>query len=323
MSELPEPLTPPECDLRDFPWMPVVVPQLTKSKAWSICKRRPELAFYMLNLWMASWHSVPAASLEDDDDVLCDAAMCDAKKWPQVREQVMRNWIKCTDGLLYHPVVAKEANASWESKVAQRARTKAATEARRRKHGTATNNGGGGNKNADDDVTLNVTKDVTNNATINVTSNVTTNATETLRSPPDQTRPDQTSNTSSLRSDGALPPPRDARDELWTDGLVTLRSLTGRADGPSRAFLGRLLRDLHDDCSGCLAILDQAADLRPGQPEAWLIAAAKHRSTSAQAPPAATRKQAEFDANQARIAELLGHAEPDFFAGSTIDGTLQ
>lgn len=204
MSELPDPFTAPESDLRDFPWMPIVVPQLTKSKAWSICKRRPELAFYMLNLWMASWHSVPAASLEDDDDVLCDAALCDPKKWPSIRELVMRNWVKCADGLLYHPVVAKEARSAWGSKLAQRDRTAAATQARMAKKKKAANGEDGGSGGGDENVTSNVTK--------NDTFNATTNATDTPRSPPDQTRPDQTNILSSLRSERP-PPGKSRRDD--------------------------------------------------------------------------------------------------------------
>jgi hypothetical protein len=191
MDELPEPLTLPDCDLRDYPWMPLVVPQLLGSKAWSMCKRRPELAFYMLNLWMASWHNVPAASLEDDDELHCDLARCDPKVWPKVRGEVMRRWVKCSDGLLYHETVAHEANRAWAIKLAQRERTKAATEARARRmreRSDREHGAGGAGSQRDVDVTLNVTSNVTDD----VTSNVTDDVTSTLGSPPDQTRPDQT-----------------------------------------------------------------------------------------------------------------------------------
>ncbi len=113
MSDLPEPLVPAEVDLRDFSWMPIEVHRLRRSKAWLICKRKPELCFYMLNLWTAAWHDTPAASLEDDDDVLADLAMCEPSKWQKVREHVLRGWIKCSDGRLYHPVVADLARGAW------------------------------------------------------------------------------------------------------------------------------------------------------------------------------------------------------------------
>jgi hypothetical protein len=43
----------------------------------------------------------------------------------------LRGWIKCADGLLYHPVVAEKALEAWAKKREQKSRTKAATEARR------------------------------------------------------------------------------------------------------------------------------------------------------------------------------------------------
>ena len=120
VDQLPPPPVPPDADLTDLKFMPLEVARLRRSKAWLICKRRPELAFYMLNLWTASWHERPAGSLEDDDDVLADAAMCSPEKWPKVREAALRGWVKCSDGRLYHPVVAEKANDSWHSRAVWR-----------------------------------------------------------------------------------------------------------------------------------------------------------------------------------------------------------
>jgi hypothetical protein len=118
-----EPLTPIDCDLTDFPFMPLEVQRLRRSKAWLICKRNPALAFYMINLWTACWHDKPAGSLEDDDDVLADRAMCDPAKWPKIKADVLRGWVKCDDGRLYHPVVAEKVKDAWDSKLDQRWRT--------------------------------------------------------------------------------------------------------------------------------------------------------------------------------------------------------
>lgn len=123
-------IVPVEVDLRDFSWMPIEIHRLRRSKAWLLCKRRPELAFYLINLWTAAWHEVPAASLEDDDDVLADLAMCEPSKWPKLREQVLRGWVKAEDGRLYHPVVAELARNAWAQRLAQRQRTEAARTAR-------------------------------------------------------------------------------------------------------------------------------------------------------------------------------------------------
>lgn len=126
MSDLPEPLTPPECDLRDFPFMPLDIQRLRRSKAWLKAKRNPALAFYMINLWTASWHDVPTGSLEDDDDVLADLALCDPIKWDKLRPSVLHGWIKCNDGRLYNPTVAEKALEAWEAKLDQRWRTECA-----------------------------------------------------------------------------------------------------------------------------------------------------------------------------------------------------
>lgn len=119
-TSLPPPPVPADADLTDFKFMPLEVARLRRSRAWLICKRRPELAFFMLNLWSASWHERPAGSLEDDDDVLADAAMCSPERWPKVRAEVMRGWVKCSDGRLYHPVVAEKVMDSWHGKAVAR-----------------------------------------------------------------------------------------------------------------------------------------------------------------------------------------------------------
>lgn len=118
-----------DIDLRDFAYMPLHISRLQKSKAWLACKRDPSLAFYMMNLWMRSWHEVPCGSLEDDDDVLADAAMCSVDKWEKVKEKVLRGWEKRGDRL-FHAVVTEIAGDSWEKKKNQRRRTSSATEAR-------------------------------------------------------------------------------------------------------------------------------------------------------------------------------------------------
>lgn len=120
MTGLPEPLTPADCNLTDFAFIPLMIARLKASRQWLICKRRPELAFYILNLWTASWHEVPAASVEDDDDVLADKAMCPPDKWPTIRDDVMRGWILCANRRWYHPVIAERARDAWERKCSAR-----------------------------------------------------------------------------------------------------------------------------------------------------------------------------------------------------------
>lgn len=124
--EAPQALVPAECDLRDFAFMPLQVERLRRSKAWLKCKRNPALAFYMVNLWTASWHDVPAGSLEDDDDVLADLAMCDPSKWEKVKTDALHGWVAGGDGRIYNPTVCEQARVAWDSKLDQRWRTECA-----------------------------------------------------------------------------------------------------------------------------------------------------------------------------------------------------
>jgi hypothetical protein len=155
-----EPLTPPDCDLTDFKFMPLEVARLKKSKEWRAGRKKPEIAFYSINLWCASWHEIPAASLEDDDEVLAELAMCDEKRWPKVKAEVMRKWIKCSDGRLYHPIVAEKANESWGSKLKQRKRTEVARQKKLQ----------GSHRVATETVTSSVTSSVTDSVTDTVTA---------------------------------------------------------------------------------------------------------------------------------------------------------
>lgn len=122
-----EPLVPQEVDLRDFAFMPLDVLRLRDSDLALIAKGEEFKAAVLL--WCASWHQIPAASLPDDERWLAKHSGAGAR-WSKVREVALRGFTKCSDGRLYHAVVAEKALESWSKKLAQRARTKAATEAR-------------------------------------------------------------------------------------------------------------------------------------------------------------------------------------------------
>ncbi|WP_223879555.1 DUF1376 domain-containing protein [Dechloromonas sp. CZR5] len=114
-----EPLTPSGCDLRGFPFMPLDVVRLRDSDIAAISSG-DEFRCAVL-LWCASWHQIPAASLPDDDIILAQLAGFGrvVKEWKKVREGSLRGWVKCSDGRLYHPVVAEKANEAWARKLEQ------------------------------------------------------------------------------------------------------------------------------------------------------------------------------------------------------------
>lgn len=139
MSEV-EPLVPPDVDLQDFPFMPLDVGRLRDSDLAS--DETPEACWAAVLLWAASWHQVPAASIPDSDVWIAKQAGYAQrgkidKGWAQVRGGALRGWIKCTDGRLYHPVVAEKASEAWKKKLAQRWRSECARiKKHNQRHGT-------------------------------------------------------------------------------------------------------------------------------------------------------------------------------------------
>ena len=148
-----------EIDLRHIPYMPLVIDRLRRSKAWLQCKRRPELAFHMMNLWMHSWHEVPAGSIEADDDVLADAAMCSPERWDEIKGAVLHGWEQGEDGRLYHHVVVELADEAVGKMRSSRARTKKAREALEAKRRSEQSHGGDDDR--DGSVAVSVTDAVT------------------------------------------------------------------------------------------------------------------------------------------------------------------
>lgn len=129
MSSSALPLTPSDCDLRDFAFMPLDVQRLRDSELAS--NETPEACWAALLLWSASWHQVPAGSIPNDDMWIAKHAGYQLrgkidKAWTGVRSGALRGWVECSDGRLYHPVVAEKARDAWQAKLEQRYRTECA-----------------------------------------------------------------------------------------------------------------------------------------------------------------------------------------------------
>lgn len=117
MTDVIAPLTPADCDLRDFGFMPLDVVRLRDSDI--ALKTTGEEFRSAVLLWCAAWHQVPAGSLPNDDLSLASLAGFGRAlgEWMKVREGALRGWVQCTDGRLYHPVVCEKANSSWAEKL--------------------------------------------------------------------------------------------------------------------------------------------------------------------------------------------------------------
>jgi uncharacterized protein YdaU (DUF1376 family) len=81
-------------------------------------------------LWCMAWRQVPAASLPDDDDVLRSFSGLTPAAWRKSRNMALRGFVKCSDGRLYHSVLAKDALRAWDKRQAYQERAAKAAAAR-------------------------------------------------------------------------------------------------------------------------------------------------------------------------------------------------
>mgnify|MGYP000001588022 CR=1 FL=1 len=113
----PPPLVPAEVDLTDFQYMELDVQKLRDSKF--AAEVDPEAFRAGVLLWCACWHQVPAGSLPNNDKELSALAGFGrvVKEWLKYREEALSLFTLCSDGRLYHRVIAEKAVSAWNSKL--------------------------------------------------------------------------------------------------------------------------------------------------------------------------------------------------------------
>lgn len=111
------PIVPSCVDLRAFGYMPLDVLRLRDSRI--VSHLSAEAFRCAILLWCASWHQLPAASLPDDDVELAKFAGFGraVREWRRYRQDALYGWVTCSDGRLYHPVVAEKALEAWEQRL--------------------------------------------------------------------------------------------------------------------------------------------------------------------------------------------------------------
>ena len=116
-TKLPEPMTPADCDLRDFQYMELDVRMLRDSRFAAQVSGDGFRAGVLL--WCASWHQVPAGSLPDDDIELANLAGYGRfiKEWKKIREEALYGFVKCSDGRLFHPTISEKVCAAWKGRL--------------------------------------------------------------------------------------------------------------------------------------------------------------------------------------------------------------
>lgn len=120
MSALPDPLVPADCDCTDLDGFFLNTERLMASELVALSSH--EVVAAALFLWCRAWKQSPAASLPDDDRVMAAFAKLPLARFGKIKSEVLRGFVKCSDGRLYHRILAKEAMAAYERKIAFRKR---------------------------------------------------------------------------------------------------------------------------------------------------------------------------------------------------------
>ena len=119
---LPEPLVPPDVDLRGYEHMPLFGARLYGS---DFNAKVSDAGFRAaLSLWWQAWNQVPAASLPNDEIILTRLADLarDLRSFRKIRVECLDGFIECSDGRLYHTELAKWAIVAWQKRLSARQR---------------------------------------------------------------------------------------------------------------------------------------------------------------------------------------------------------
>jgi len=118
VTDLPEPLTPADCDCTDLDGFMLNVERLMASELVALSSH--EVIGAAVLLWCRAWKQTPAASLPDDDRINAAFAKLALPRFRKLKAEVMRGFVKCADGRLYHRTLAAEAAKAFERKQAFR-----------------------------------------------------------------------------------------------------------------------------------------------------------------------------------------------------------
>jgi uncharacterized protein YdaU (DUF1376 family) len=261
----PDPLVPAEVDIRGFNRMPVDVVKLDGSSLWRRATNDPRVAHAAVSLWMAAWVQTPHASLPDDDELLAGFAHCTPEEWQRVKPRALAHFVKCSDGRLYHPVVAEYVMEAWTGKLERKERTAKARAARAGSDSDSDkrrNSGSDKRRDSGDDKQCDSGSDSAR--ALSVTSSNGTERSGTERN---------VNTNTSVNPDGFTAPqasPPTPRDAVFALGLPLLTA-GGVTEPRARSMLG-FLSKTHGEAA-VVDALNRCANSRPVEPVAWLQAA--------------------------------------------------
>lgn len=259
LTDAPPPLTPAGCDLRDFPHTPLFRSRLFGSSFHAQATDAEWRAG--VTLWLKSWDQVPAGSLPENDIELCRLAELarDLKSWKKHKGGALRGWILCSDGRLYHPVVAEGVNNAIEAKLKQRLKTAKARIAALEKHLAAATT---------EDDKARITDEIRK-----LQQTLSQGLSQTLSQGPregEERGKEKGLNKDSVPNGTGGKPPMSADEIVFGYGVPLLVN-AGSTDKAARSFLGGLRKGHGDDA--LINALRNCLREKPLQPLEWLAAA--------------------------------------------------
>lgn len=131
VEHLPPPLVQRDVNVTLFPYMPLDIQRLMTSSTWIKAAKQGRLGHILVCLWCEAFRQIPGGSLPNDDDVLARLCMCDLPEWKEYRDRALSGFTLHSDNRYYHAVVAEKVINAHREKMARKARTQAATDAKK------------------------------------------------------------------------------------------------------------------------------------------------------------------------------------------------
>ncbi|QOF95646.1 DUF1376 domain-containing protein [Novacetimonas hansenii] len=258
----PAPLSPPDCDLRGYEFMPLFGHRLFCGPLYTQCTDAEFRA--ALRLWWSAWNQVPAGSLPMEDRALATLADFgrDVRAWRRVRARALDGFVACSDGRLYHPLLAREATRAHVGRVRAQRRRNDDAERLRRWRGTRSDPP---DTHPDPTPAKRVSSGVDRNS-----------KSESKNEPPAAPYAARPPVPGAATAD--MMPPDATRTRNMAAMVAQAGDLTGRGPRQARALVGQWMKMAGDDAATLGGVLHDACVLRPADPVAWVVASLRQRT---------------------------------------------
>jgi hypothetical protein len=307
----PEPMTPPDCDVRSFPYMPLDVVRLLDSDLFALSTGEEFKA--ALSLWARSWTQVPAASISADERVQARLVGVSLAEWRTLAPRALQGWQECADGRFYHPVVAEKALTAWLDKLSRQERSAKGNAA---KYGREADTAAfaGQTQRAITCLARIAPSESARYGKLPHGDDCAPTGSHPASAGDSETLPTKQNGTEPNKTAPAVLPP-DPNKEAWTRAvalLVTAGNLTGAG---ARSLFAKLLKAYALEARDLLPSVVKAEATGSPDPQSYLTAAAKAiaaRRGQGLAPPAPTAR--EWSDDQWATAVRLFHEDSSWSA---------